>query len=166
MARIIGDLVGSVYWAASSRCFSCSCSFSRCAACSGTGNNKHGALVALPLLNIDLERMREVLANLIANALRYTPRGGSISVKLGGIHEDGMRRALVIISDSGPGITPEDLPHIFDRFYKARDSGGMGLGLSIAKYLTEAHGGTLQAESEIGQGTMMRITLAVEEGGI
>lgn len=77
-----------------------------------------------------------------------------------------MRRALVIISDSGPGITPEDLPHIFDRFYKARDSGGMGLGLSIAKYLTEAHGGTLQAESEIGQGTMMRITLAVEEGGI
>lgn len=77
-----------------------------------------------------------------------------------------MRRALVIISDSGPGITPEDLPHIFDRFYKARDSGGMGLGLSIAKYLTEAHGGTLQAESEIGQGTTMRITLAVEEGGI
>jgi signal transduction histidine kinase len=80
-------------------------------------------------------------------------------------HADGEQRALVTIVDSGPGITAEDLPHVFDRFYKARDSGGMGLGLSIAKHLTEAHGGTLHAESESGQGTTMRITLPVEKGG-
>jgi len=123
-------------------------------------------MAAIPLLDLDPERIREVLSNLIANALRYTPRGGFISMRLGIIHTGGVQRALVTITDSGPGITAEDLPHVFDRFYKARDSGGMGLGLSIAKYLIEAHGGTLDAESESGRGTTMRITLPVEEGGL
>jgi len=118
------------------------------------------------LLDLDPERMHEVLSNLIANALRYTPRGGIISVRLGRTHADGEQRTLVTIADSGPGITAEDLPHVFDRFYKARDSGGMGLGLSIAKHLTEAHGGTLDAESDPGQGTTMRITLPLEKGGL
>jgi len=118
------------------------------------------------LLDLDPERMREVLSNLIANALRYTPRGGSISVRLGITDADGEQRALITIVDNGPGITAEDLPHVFDRFYKARDSGGMGLGLSIAKHLVEAHGGTIHAESESGQGTTMRITLPLEKGGL
>ena len=87
-------------------------------------------------------------------------------MRLGIIHTGGVQRALVTITDSGPGITAEELPHVFDRFYKARDSGGMGLGLSIAKYLIEAHGGTIHAESETGRGTTMRITLLIGEAGL
>jgi signal transduction histidine kinase len=60
------------------------------------------------------------------------------------------------VADTGPGIPAEDLPHVFDRFYKSHDSGGMGLGLSIAKTLVELHGGTIEAASEVGQGTTVR----------
>jgi signal transduction histidine kinase len=65
----------------------------------------------------------------------------------------------VFVQDSGPGIDPSDLPHVFERFYKSSDSGGMGLGLSIAKYLVEAHGGKIWAESEAGKGTRISFTL-------
>ncbi len=65
----------------------------------------------------------------------------------------------IFVQDSGPGIPSSDLPHIFDRFYKSSDSGGMGLGLSIAKYLVEAHGGKIWAESEVGKGTRILFTL-------
>jgi signal transduction histidine kinase len=115
----------------------------------------------LPLLEIDPERMHQVLSNLIANALRYTPRQGTIQVRLELTSTKDERRAIITIQDDGPGIAAQDLPHVFDRFYKAQDSGGMGLGLSIAKHLVEAHGGILQAESSPGQGTTMRITLPV-----
>ena len=67
----------------------------------------------------------------------------------------------VSVSDSGTGIAPEDLAHIFDRFYKARDSGGSGLGLTIAKNLVAAHGGDISATSTVGQGTTVRFTLPV-----
>jgi signal transduction histidine kinase len=116
-----------------------------------------------PTLNLDPQRMHEVLANLIANALRYTPRGGTIQVSLRANPEGGKSGAVIEIQDSGSGIPPEDLAHVFDRFYKARDSGGMGLGLVIAKRLVELHGGTIQAESEVGKGTMVRINLPGEE---
>jgi signal transduction histidine kinase len=66
---------------------------------------------------------------------------------------------MISVQDSGQGIDPSDLDHIFDRFYKSSDSGGMGLGLSIAKYLVEAHGGKIWAESEPGQGTKISFTL-------
>jgi two-component system OmpR family sensor kinase/two-component system sensor histidine kinase BaeS len=110
-----------------------------------------------PTLEIDPARMREVLANLIANALHYTPRGGSIRVR--GMMDGGANRVILSVGDTGAGIAPEDLPRIFDRFYRARNSLGMGLGLAIARNLVAAHGGEIVAESEPGKGTTIRFWL-------
>jgi signal transduction histidine kinase len=108
-------------------------------------------------LELDPERIRQVLENLIANALRYTPPGGTIRVQccVEGAH------AVVSVSDTGAGIPPDDLPRIFDRFHKSRDSRGTGLGLAIAKNLVAAHGGEISAQSTVGQGTTIRFTLPV-----
>ena len=110
-------------------------------------------------ISIDPHRVREVLSNLIGNALRYTPGRGVIKVGLAGSGSGLERDALLFIEDNGPGIESADLPHVFDRFYKSSDSGGMGLGLSIAKFLVEAHGGKIWAESEAGRGTKISFTL-------
>jgi signal transduction histidine kinase len=107
----------------------------------------------------DPERIREVTENLIANALRYTPEGGSVKVSSSSGDRD---RVSIIVSDTGRGIQPEDLPHIFDRFYKTSDSHGSGLGLAIARDLVEAHGGQISAESKPGVGTTIRISLPVK----
>ena len=113
----------------------------------------------LPWLEIDPGRMRQVLSNLVSNALRYTPAGGRIRIKYSLVGT----RAVLEVSDDGPGIPTEDLEHIFERFYKSTDSGGMGLGLAIARYLVEAHAGTIEAQSAPGQGTTIRISLALED---
>jgi signal transduction histidine kinase len=110
-------------------------------------------------VNIDPLRIREVVTNLVSNAVRYTPAGGEIEVGLSESATGAVRSVTVFVQDSGPGIPASDLAHIFDRFYKSSDSGGMGLGLSIAKYLVEAHGGNIQAESETGKGTRISFTL-------
>ncbi len=112
-------------------------------------------LASTPAIEVDPARIREVLENLIANALRYTPRDGSIRIRC----ESANQQISVSISDTGQGIAPEDLPHIFDRFYKGSDSRGTGLGLAIAKNLIAAHGGEIFAESEVGKGTTIRFTL-------
>lgn len=104
---------------------------------------------------VDPERIRQVLENLIANALRHTPPGGKIQVRCAAQGT----RALVSVSDTGAGISPDDLAHIFDRFYKSRDSNGMGLGLAIAKNLVAMHGGEISAQSAPGQGTTVQFTL-------
>jgi two-component system sensor histidine kinase BaeS len=114
---------------------------------------------ALPWLEVDPGRLRQVLSNLLANALRYTPAGGSVRVKY--CLEAG--RALLDVTDTGPGIAAGDLPHVFERFYKSTDSGGTGLGLAIAKHLVEAHEGMITAESLPGQGTTIRISLPGEK---
>lgn len=111
--------------------------------------------------NIDPQRVREVLTNLLSNALRYAPRGGEIKVGLTESTSGSEKNVLIFVQDNGPGIESADLPHVFDRFYKSSDSGGMGLGLSIAKYLVEAHGGKIWAESELGKGT--KISFAIPE---
>jgi signal transduction histidine kinase len=108
----------------------------------------------------DAARLRQVLGNLVGNALRYTPRGGTIV--LAARPHDG--RARIVVSDSGPGIATEDLPHVFDRFYRsdaarARASGGSGLGLAIAQALVRAHQGTISVESEPGQGARFIVDL-------
>ncbi|MGE5072905.1 MAG: sensor histidine kinase [Anaerolineae bacterium] len=105
--------------------------------------------------NVDPERIRQVLTNLVANALRYSPRGSSVRLKV--LEQDAT--VTIAVSDSGPGIALGDLPHIFDRYYKSADSRGMGLGLSIAKYIVEAHGGQIAAESEPGRGTTISFSL-------
>jgi signal transduction histidine kinase len=113
--------------------------------------------------NIDPQRVHEVLNNLLSNALRYTPRGGEVTVCLAASGRAVEKSTMIFVQDTGPGIASTDLPHVFDRFYKSSDSGGMGLGLSIARYLVEAHGGKIWAESEIGQGT--KISFALPVGG-
>jgi two-component system sensor histidine kinase BaeS len=127
-------------------------------------------------ITIDPQRIREVLSNLIGNALRYTPGQGVVKVGLAesgsGVALSGStlapdasagegpeKEALLFVRDNGQGVAPADLPHIFERFYKSSDSGGMGLGLSIAKYLVEAHGGKIWAESEAGRGVKISFTL-------
>ena len=117
------------------------------------------SLVEAEDANIDPQRIREVLTNLLSNALRYTPQGGEIHTRLTEAGVGAERNATISIHDNGPGIEPDVLPHIFDRFYKSSDSGGMGLGLSIAKYLVEAHGGKIWAESEAGKGTTISFTV-------
>jgi len=104
-------------------------------------------------MNVDPLRLREVLGNILSNALRYTPRGGQVQVGLMETTIGEERAVTIFIQDSGAGIEAADLPHVFDRFYKSSDSGGMGLGLSIARYIIEAHGGKIWAESEMGKGT-------------
>ena len=110
-------------------------------------------------VNIDPQRVREVLTNLLSNALRYTPRGGEVTVGLTEPGRDAESAPTIFVEDNGPGIDSSDLPHIFERFYKSSESGGMGLGLSIARYLVEAHGGRIWAESEVGKGTKINFTL-------
>lgn len=123
----------------------------------------------LPRVDVDAERMGQVLNNLLTNALRHTPAGGEIRL---GAHIDSSQpngdqphtpNVVLQVQDSGTGITPEDLPHIFERFYrgdKSRHSEGeSGLGLAIAKSVVEMHDGTIGAASQIGQGTTFTITL-------
>jgi two-component system phosphate regulon sensor histidine kinase PhoR len=112
----------------------------------------------LPLPYVDASRIEQVLLNLLQNALNFTPSGGSVT--LTAAPEDD--HIVVRVQDTGIGIAPDDLPHIFERFYKAdraRSSGGTGLGLAIAKHLVERHGGRIWAESQPGQGTTVSFML-------
>lgn len=110
----------------------------------------------LPQLEVDPLRVRQVLSNLMANALRYTSTGGQIQVRAFAATTD---RLTVTVADTGRGIPPDDLPRIFDRFYKSSDSRGTGLGLAIAKNLVIAHGGEISAQSDPGHGTTITFTL-------
>jgi signal transduction histidine kinase len=118
---------------------------------------------ALPSVNIDNARMSQVIHNLLANALRHTSAGGSIELRAS--QQDGQLK--IEVQDSGEGIAPEDLPHVFDRFYRAdrtrtRSTGGSGLGLAIAKAIVESHGGTIQVISAFGHGATFVILLPLE----
>ena len=113
----------------------------------------------------DAERLRQMLVNLINNAMQYTSSGGRIDLSLECVAD----QAQITISDTGQGIAPEDLPFIFDRFYRAdkarsRDMGGTGLGLSIVKWVVEAHGGEIEVESALGEGTTFRVRLPLATG--
>jgi signal transduction histidine kinase len=104
--------------------------------------------------------LRQLCLILIDNAMKYTPQGGSISVRLAA--EGGA--AVLTVRDTGIGIGPEQLPHIFDRFWRAdkirsREMGGAGLGLSIARVIAEHHGATITAESELGRGSTFTVAV-------
>jgi signal transduction histidine kinase len=111
----------------------------------------------LPLISVDPLRLREVVANLVSNALRHTPHGGVVAIAA---RRDG-DWAILSVADTGSGIPPEDLPKIFDRFYKGAGSRGSGLGLTIARNLVRAHGGQVSAESRVGQGTTITVKLPI-----
>jgi signal transduction histidine kinase len=112
----------------------------------------------------DAGRVRQVVNNLIDNGLKFTPAGGRLAVTLR--HEAASEQAVLVVSDSGVGISPEDLPHVFERFYRGdksrqRNSGvnGNGLGLSICQSIVTAHGGTIHVESTLGRGTTFEVHL-------
>ncbi len=118
----------------------------------------------LPIVWIDPFRMRQVLTNLLSNALQYTPKGTQITLQ----GRTGINRVEISVTDNGSGITPEDLPHVFDRFYRAdrarsrgRHEHGSGLGLSIAYQLVQLHRGILRVDSQWGVGTTFTISLPV-----
>lgn len=120
----------------------------------------------LPRIKADQNRIDQVLGNLVRNALTHLPPGGLIRLEAstypGGV--------LFSVRDNGPGISPEELPYIFERFYRAdrsraRATGGAGLGLSIARSLVEAHGGRIRVESELGKGTTISFAIPAYRGG-
>lgn len=113
----------------------------------------------LPLVHVDVERIIQVFDNLVVNAFRYTPSGGEVVLSAGS-----MPQAVQLqIQDNGSGIAADDLPHIFDRFYRGdrsrQENGESGLGLAIAKSIVEAHGGTIEVASKPGEGTTFTINL-------
>ena len=119
---------------------------------------------SLPTLDLDTTRISQVIGNLLENAITHTPEGGSVTVSA---HNAG-DTIEVAVSDTGSGISSEDLPRLFDRFYRAdpsrdRSTGGAGLGLTIARRLAEAHGGTIGAESEIGHGSRFTVRLPARQ---
>ncbi len=119
----------------------------------------------LPEVNIDVERMSQVLDNLILNAFRYTPDGGKVLLSA----MTSIGEVLIKVKDTGEGISPKDLPHIFDRFYRGDKSrphnGESGLGLAIAKSIIEAHGGKIRVESTPGEGAEFTISLSAYRPG-
>jgi signal transduction histidine kinase len=112
----------------------------------------------MPVVDVDPTRMRSAIGNVIANALRYTPSDGSVSVSAAAA---GVDRVVISVADTGEGIAPELLPHVFERFVRGAGSKGSGLGLAIAHDITAAHGGTIEVESTLGAGTTFRISLPV-----
>ncbi len=111
---------------------------------------------------VDLHRIREMLLNLVTNAVKYTPAGGTVGI---GLAEDD-EEVIFTVRDTGIGIAPGDLPHIFDRFWRADparsrtgDRPGTGLGLAITKWIAEAHGGTITVQSRPGRGTVFSVRL-------
>jgi signal transduction histidine kinase len=112
----------------------------------------------------DKERIVQLLVILLDNAIKYTPEGGTIMV---GVHKK-YNAAEIVVKDTGIGISSEDLPHIFDRFYRADKARagkdrGTGLGLAIAKWIVEKHSGSIRAESTTGAGSMMVVTLPLKK---
>lgn len=107
------------------------------------------------MAEVDQIRIREVLTNLLANAIRHTPPAGRIEVTI----EQAAEHVLLTVADTGTGIAPDVLPRLFDRFYKGPDSRGSGLGLAIAKGIVTAHGGEIAAKSRVGEGTRIRLSL-------
>ena len=111
-------------------------------------------------LRFDRERLVQLLTNLIGNALKFTPRGGAVAVQL----TDGELEDVIEVRDTGPGIPPDELPHIFERFYRGTNTGdarasGSGLGLAIVRSIVEMHDGTIDVASVLGDGTVFRIHL-------
>jgi signal transduction histidine kinase len=111
-----------------------------------------------PLVPADRDRLSQVLENLISNALRFTPAGGSVTVR---VARQGSNAIACSVADTGAGIPPEELPHLFERFWQARRyrRGGAGLGLAIARGVVEAHGSALAVESQPGRGSTFSFVL-------
>ena len=109
---------------------------------------------------MDIHQINRVVNNLISNAIRFTPHGGRVDV----CAKRKDNAVIISVSDTGEGIAAEDLPHVFEQFYRVeqsrnRGTGGAGLGLTIVKSIVEAHGGTITATSQVGKGTLIEVRL-------
>jgi two-component system phosphate regulon sensor histidine kinase PhoR len=116
-----------------------------------------------PILYVDPQRMKQVMNNLVTNAIKFTPPDGTVTIRIRPYNE---RFAIISVSDTGYGIPVEDRPHVFERFYQSNHSlqskiGGYGLGLSIAKLIVEQHGGEISFESGIDKGTTFSFTAPI-----
>jgi len=118
----------------------------------------------LPMIRADKQRVEQILSNLLSNALKFTPEGGKAEIL--GRYMEGEKMVEVAVADTGPGIPPEDLPNLFNRFYQSGKTGassdlvhGTGLGLMIAKQAVDSHGGKIWVESELGRGTTFHFAL-------
>lgn len=123
-----------------------------------------------PVSMVDAKRMTQVLDNLINNALRYTSEGGEITISTGTREANGRRWATVTVADTGMGIPEDELPHVFDRFFRGEKPrtlqiSGTGLGLAIVKEIVELHGGQVTVESEVGKGSSFTVWLPLTKGG-
>jgi two-component system OmpR family sensor kinase len=126
----------------------------------GDDGNQGAALIVLG----DGQRLRQVLANLVNNALTHTPAGSPVEIRVGGASLDGRPGAAVEVVDHGPGLAPEQAERVFERFYRADPArshadGGTGLGLSIVAALVAVHGGTVGVDSVPGRGARFRVVL-------
>ncbi len=116
----------------------------------------------LPKIELDKSKIDQVMENLISNALKFSPEGGEVNITL----KKADRLVKISVSDTGMGIPKKDLPHIFEKFYRAENAsmqaiGGTGLGLGIVKYIIESHGGKISVESEVGKGSTFSFTLPI-----
>jgi len=136
----------------------------------GRRSPKHALIVdfppEFPLIDADPERILQVLRQLLDNATKYSPKGGMVIIQ-GKVEE---KKAVISVADEGVGIAPEDLHHLFDRFFRAKSNSrtqilGTGLGLPISKAIIEAHGGSIWAESHPGQGSRFYFTLPLKARG-
>ncbi|MBM7584921.1 two-component system phosphate regulon sensor histidine kinase PhoR [Bacillus pakistanensis] len=130
----------------------------------GKAQEKEISIIFKPISSsvaeVDSYRIKQVFINLITNAISYTPNGGTVEVKM----TQGNEKIVITVADNGIGIEPEEIPRIFERFYRvdkarSRNSGGTGLGLAIVKHLIEAHKGTIEVTSKVDKGTTFTVTL-------
>lgn len=120
----------------------------------------------LPMIEGDKSRIEQVILNIVSNAVRYTPEGGRIVISAKKAED----KVDIKVEDNGIGVPEEDLPHIFERFYRvdkarSRSMGGTGLGLAISREIVVRHGGTITIQSQLGRGTAVTVTLPVRQGG-
>jgi two-component system phosphate regulon sensor histidine kinase PhoR len=121
----------------------------------------------VPALSIDPQRIKQVLSNLVANAIKFTPPGGTVTISS---RRHDAHFEMISVEDTGYGIPPEDRQHVFERFYQSNHSqqskmGGYGLGLAIAKLIVEQHGGTIGFDTVINKGTTFYFTVPLFEQG-
>jgi two-component system phosphate regulon sensor histidine kinase PhoR len=134
----------------------------------------------MPPFDADEDRVEQAMVNLVDNAIKYSPRGGHVTVRARAVElnrtPDGVplpaerRFVEIAVADTGIGVAPEELPRLTERFYRvdkarSRELGGTGLGLAIVKHIVQAHGGTLGIESELGRGTTVRLYLPLFQNG-
>lgn len=124
-------------------------------------------LQSIPEIAVDMVRITQVLHNILTNTLRYTPVQGIIKIMTSIVTETERSWVKITIADNGSGISTEDLPHVFDHFYRAdksrnRKSGGSGIGLAIVRQLVEIHGGRVEVESVLGKGSCFLVSLPID----